>query len=75
MIQHAEVCLPWIGALQGADISGRFESGTEAMKWPMIPRAPDDMGYAGPVGLEAHARNDPELPLRPFMLPSRCNTN
>lgn len=66
VIRHAEACLPWIGEIQVADNPGRFEPGTGEMNWPMIARALNDMGYAGPVGMEAFAKGKPEDALEAF---------
>lgn len=66
VIRWAEACLPWIGEVQVADNPGRFEPGTGEMNWPVIARALRDMGYAGPVTLEAYAKNDPETALEAF---------
>lgn len=66
VIRHAEACMPWIGEIQVADNPGRFEPGTGEMNWPMIARALADMGYDGPVGMEAFAKGDPEDALHAF---------
>ena len=66
VIRWAEACLPWIGEVQVADNPGRFEPGTGEMNWPMIARALNDMGYEGPVGLEAFAKGNPETALEAF---------
>ena len=66
VIRHAQACLPWIGEVQVADNPGRFEPGTGEMNWPVIARALADMGYDGPVGLEAYAKDDPETALEAF---------
>jgi hydroxypyruvate isomerase len=62
----AQACLPWIGEIQVADNPGRCEPGTGEMNWPMIARALHDMGYSGPVGLEAYAKGAPEDALEAF---------
>ena len=36
------------------------------MNWPMITQALTDMGYEGPVGMEAFARANPETALEAF---------
>lgn len=66
LIRHAEACLPWIGEVQVADNPGRYEPGTGEMNWPMIARALHDMGYSGPVGMEAYAKGKPEDALAAF---------
>lgn len=66
VIRWAQACLPWLGEVQVADNPGRFEPGTGEMNWPVIARALADMGYTGPVGLEAYAKDDPEDALNAF---------
>lgn len=66
VIRWAEACLPWIGEIQVADNPGRCEPGTGEMNWPMVARALSDMGYTGPIGMEAFAKNDPEQALAAF---------
>jgi hydroxypyruvate isomerase len=66
VIRHAEACLPWIGEVQVADNPGRCEPGTGEMNWPMIAKALHAMGYDGPVGMEAFAKDDPEDALDAF---------
>jgi len=66
VIRWAEACLPWIGEIQVADNPGRFEPGTGEINYPGIARALKDMGYRGPVGLEAYATGDPEKALEAF---------
>ena len=66
VIRWAEACLPWIGEIQVADNPGRFEPGTGEMNWPMIAVALRDLGYAGPVGIEAFAKGNPEDALAAF---------
>lgn len=66
VIRHAEACLPWIGEVQVADNPGRCAPGTGEMHWPNIAKALDAMGYDGPVGMEAFAKDDPEDALGAF---------
>lgn len=66
VIRWAEACLPWIGEVQVADNPGRCEPGTGEMNWPMIAQALSDMGYHGPVGMEAYAKGDPDVALDAF---------
>lgn len=66
VIRWAEACLPWIGEIQVADNPGRCEPGTGEMHWPNIAKALDAMGYDGPVGMEAFAKDDPEDALAAF---------
>ena len=66
VIRWAGACLPWIGEVQVADNPGRCEPGTGEMNWPVIARALDDLGYSGPVGMEAFAKGEPEAALAAF---------
>ena len=36
------------------------------MLWPAVARALNDMGYRGPVGMEAYAAGDPEAALEAY---------
>ncbi len=66
VIRHARACLPWIGEVQVADNPGRCEPGTGEMNWPNIARALHEMGYDGPVGLEAFAQGNADQALDAF---------
>ncbi|MBZ9795571.1 TIM barrel protein [Mesorhizobium sp. ES1-4] len=66
IVRWCQRCLPFIGEVQVADNPGRCEPGTGEMNWPYIGRTLFDMGYRGPVGLEAFAKNDPEAALDAF---------
>jgi hydroxypyruvate isomerase len=55
-----------IGEIQVADVPGRCEPGTGEINYPAIARALSEMGYDGPIGLEAWASGDDELALRRF---------
>lgn len=66
VIRWAKACQPWIGEVQVADNPGRCEPGTGEMNWPMIAKALDDMGYSGPVGMEAFAKGNDEDALDAF---------
>ena len=66
MIRWAEACLPWIGEIQVADNPGRCEPGTGEINWPAIARALSLIGYDGPVGMEAFAKDKPEDALEAF---------
>ncbi len=59
-------CLPWIGEVQVADVPGRCEPGTGEVNWPAVARALNEMGYRGPVGMEAYAAGDSEAALEAF---------
>ena len=66
VIRWAEACLPWVGEIQVADNPGRCEPGTGELNWPAIARALDDMGYDGPVGMEAFPSGRSEDALEAF---------
>jgi hydroxypyruvate isomerase len=66
LIELCRKSLPWIGEIQVADVPGRMEPGTGEVNWKGIARALKDMGYAGPVGMEAFASGDPEAALAAF---------
>lgn len=66
VIRWAQACLPWIGEIQVADNPGRFEPGTGEMNWSNIAHSLEDMGYDGPIGMEAFAKGDPEIALEAF---------
>lgn len=58
LIELCRKALPYIGAIQVADVPGRCEPGTGEIHYPAIARALHEMGYSGPVGLEAFASGD-----------------
>ena len=66
LIELCRACLPWIGEIQVADVPGRMEPGTGEINYRGIARALKDMGYRGPVGMEAFASGDPETALQAF---------
>ena len=66
LIRWCEASLPWIGEVQVADNPGRCEPGTGEINYPAIARALSDMGYSGPVCLEAFAKGDEEAALEAF---------
>ena len=66
LIELCRECLPYIGEIQVADVPGRREPGTGEINYPAIARALFDMGYRGPVGMEAFASADPEAALEAF---------
>jgi hydroxypyruvate isomerase len=66
LIETCRACLPWIGEIQVADVPGRFEPGTGEINYPGIARALVEMGYHGPVGMEAFAKGDPEQAIEAF---------
>ena len=66
LIRWCGACLPWIGEVQVADNPGRCEPGTGEINYAAVARALRDMGYTGPVGMEAFAAGDPEAALQAF---------
>ncbi|WP_138465929.1 TIM barrel protein [Poseidonocella sp. HB161398] len=66
LIECCRRALPWIGEVQVADVPGRCQPGTGEIAYPAIARALAEMGYAGPVGMEAFARGDPDAALEAF---------
>lgn len=66
LIETCRKALPWIGEVQVADVPGRCEPGTGEINYVGVARALRDMGYRGPVGMEAWAAADPEVALEAF---------
>jgi len=66
LIRWCEKCLPWIGEIQVADNPGRFEPTTGEINYPAIASLLFEMGYRGPIGMEAFAFGDSELALTRF---------
>lgn len=66
LIETCRASLPFIGEVQVADVPGRFEPGTGEINYPVIAKALFDMGYRGPVALEAFAKGDPVIALEIF---------
>ena len=66
LIRWCEKCLPWIGEVQVADNPGRCEPGTGEINYAGVAQGLYDMGYRGPVGMEAFAKGDAEAALEAF---------
>lgn len=66
LIDWCKKCLPWIGEVQVADNPGRCEPGTGEINYVIVARALYDMGYRGPIGMEAFAANNSEAALVSF---------
>ena len=66
LIELCRRALPWVGEIQVADVPGRREPGTGEISYPAVAAALAEMGYRGPVGLEAFASGDSELALKRF---------
>ena len=67
LIRWCQACLPWIGEVQVADNPGRCQPGTGEINYAGVAKALKDMGYAGPVGMEAFAMGDEEAALDAFV--------
>ena len=52
--------------IQVADAPGRCEPGTGEINYPGVARALNEMGFRGPVAMEAFASGDPEAALDAF---------
>ena len=66
LIRWCRKCLPWIGEFQVADNPGRCEPGTGEINYPGVAWALYEMGYRGPVGMEAYAMGDSDAALDAF---------
>lgn len=66
LVRWCQKCLPWIGEIQVADNPGRCEPGTGEINYVSVAKALRQMGYCGPVGMEAHAAGDVEVALEAF---------
>ncbi|MEZ5535422.1 MAG: TIM barrel protein [Thiolinea sp.] len=66
LIELCRKALPWIGEIQVADVPGRMQPGTGEINYRGVALALADMGYNGPVGMEAFASGDPEEALAQF---------
>lgn len=66
LIETCRKCLPWIGEVQVADVPGRCEPGTGEINYAGVAKALIEMGYCGPVGMEAFAYGSPEKALEAF---------
>lgn len=66
LIETCRKALPWIGEVQVADVPGRCEPGTGEINYAVVAQALNEMGYRGPVGMEAFAKGDPIAALDAF---------
>lgn len=66
LVRWCKTCLPWIGEVQVADNPGRCEPGTGEINYAGVAKALNEMGYRGPIGMEAFAANEPEAALEAF---------
>ena len=58
--------LPWVGEIQVADVPGRCEPGTGEVNYAGVARGLNEMGYRGPVAMEAWASGDSDAALEAF---------
>jgi hydroxypyruvate isomerase len=66
LLRWCQKCLPWIGEVQVADNPGRCEPGTGEINYAGVAKGLREMGYDGPVGMEAFAAGDAEKALEAF---------
>jgi hydroxypyruvate isomerase len=66
LIELCRACLPWIGEIQVADVPGRKEPGTGEINYAGVARGLKQMGYRGPVCMEAFASGDADKAIEAF---------
>lgn len=66
LIELCRKALPWIGEIQVADVPGRREPGTGEVNYAGVARGLDEMGYRGPVAMEAWASGNSDVALEAF---------
>ena len=66
LVRWCEKCLPWVGEIQVADNPGRCEPGTGEIYYTNIAKELYNMGYRGPIGMEAFAKGNDEAALEAF---------
>ena len=66
LIELCQACLPWIGEIQVADVPGRKEPGTGEINYAGVARGLKQMGYRGPVCMEAFASSDADKAVEAF---------
>jgi hydroxypyruvate isomerase len=66
LIDLCRSCLPWIGEIQVADVPGRKEPGTGEINYSGVARGLKQMGYRGPVCMEAFASGDADKAVEAF---------
>jgi hydroxypyruvate isomerase len=66
LIELCRVCLPWIGEIQVADVPGRKEPGTGEINYAGVAIGLKQMGYRGPVCMEAFASGDADKAVEAF---------
>jgi hydroxypyruvate isomerase len=66
LIELVRRCGEAIGEIQIADVPGRCEPGTGEIHYPGIAKALHDIGFTGPIGMEAWASGDSIVALQRF---------
>ena len=66
LIELCKACQPWIGEIQVADVPGRMEPGTGEINYAGVARGLKQMGYRGPVCMEAFASGDADKAVETF---------
>ncbi len=66
LVRWCKKCLPWIGEVQVADNPGRCEPGSGEINYKGVALALKNMGYRGPVGMEAFASGDADKAVEAF---------
>ena len=66
LIELCEACLPWIGEIQVADVPGRMEPGTGEINYKGVAKGLKQMGYRGPICMEALASGDADKAVEVF---------
>lgn len=66
LIELCRTCLPWIGEIQMADVPGRKEPGTGEINYAGVARGLKQMGYRGPVCMEAFDSGDADKAVEAF---------
>jgi len=66
LIDLCRACQPWIGEIQVADVPGRKEPGSGEINYAGVARGLKQMGYRGPVCLEAFASGDADKAVEAF---------
>lgn len=66
LIELVRSALPHIGEIQVADVPGRCEPGTGEINYLAVARVLAELGYSGPIGMEAYASADSEGAIAAF---------
>ena len=66
LIELCRKAQPWIGEIQVADVPGRREPGTGEVNYAGVARGLHEMGYRGPVAMEAWASGSSDAALEAF---------